>query len=128
MQGSVSSLRDGGTVELALALYTTLEHLNPPRFLGVRLHMPCIAFLVTEVRSRPQDQGECFKFTYEVKADGLHDLLITTKDKLDPYSRERPIWQKILLVRPWDRLLLPSVTDDTQGVKGPSVLESQSHN
>jgi hypothetical protein len=41
-----------------------------------------------------------------VKADGLHDLLITTEDKLNNLFRARTSRQSFLLVRPWDRSLL----------------------
>jgi hypothetical protein len=41
-----------------------------------------------------------------VKADGLHDLSITTEDRLIPFSGARPIRQAILVVRPWDYSLL----------------------
>jgi len=58
-----------------------------------------------EVTLRPGQEDNTF-FTYEVKADGLCDLLITTEDKLIPSPREMPIRPKLLLVRPWDRDLL----------------------
>ncbi|KAG2039390.1 hypothetical protein BDR03DRAFT_951788, partial [Suillus americanus] len=92
------------------------------------LHLPCIAFRVTAVkRSRAQDQE-----IYEVKADGLHDLLVTTKDKLIQFSSRRPTMQTFLLIRPWNRYLLelpdfaePSeleelsdVADNTQSEEG----------
>jgi len=44
--------------------------------------------------------------TYGVKADGLHDLLITTEDRLIPFSPEKPILRTFLLVRPWNRYIL----------------------
>ncbi|KAG1847122.1 hypothetical protein C8R48DRAFT_732109 [Suillus tomentosus] len=55
---------------------------------------------------------------YEVKADGLRDLLITTKE-LNIHSRTRPVNQTFLLVRPWDRSLLElpdfaNLLDDTE--------------
>jgi hypothetical protein len=110
--------------DLALKLYARLDNLNAPRFGNCRLHLPCIAFRVTAVkRSRARDQE-----IYEVKADGLHDLLITTEDKLIQFSSPRPTMQTFLLVRPWNRYLLelpdfaeqsslaelPDVDDDTQ--------------
>ncbi|KAG1786336.1 uncharacterized protein HD556DRAFT_1449839 [Suillus plorans] len=67
--------------------------------------------------------------TYQVKADGLHDLSITTEDKLIPSSWTFSTRQTFLLVRPWDRDLLelpdfaellglaarlPDIGDDTQ--------------
>jgi hypothetical protein len=59
---------------------------------------------------------------YEAKADGLHDLQITTEDKLIEFSSPRPTMQTLLLVRPWNRQLLeladfaelPDAADDTQ--------------
>ncbi|KAG0695824.1 hypothetical protein DFH29DRAFT_1072363 [Suillus ampliporus] len=117
IQTSVSSLRDSGDVELALRLYSTLDYLSAPRFAHRRLQLPCITFPVTEVRRRPsQDQGT--HFTYQVKADGLHDLLIDTEDRLVQFSQARPTQQSFLLVRPWDRGLLglPDFSDDTQSV------------
>ncbi|KAG0691952.1 hypothetical protein DFH29DRAFT_1009735 [Suillus ampliporus] len=47
-------------------------------------------------------------------ADGLHDLLVTTEEKLIQFSRRRPIRQTFLLVRTWDRhlLQLPTFADD----------------
>jgi hypothetical protein len=123
-QTSISSLQHVAAVDLILKLYTLLDNLNAPRFGNCRLHLPCIAFRVTAVtRSRTQDQE-----IYEVKADGLHDLVITTEDKLLQFSSPRPTLQKFLLVRPWNRYLLelpdfaessgltepPDVTDDTR--------------
>ena len=125
MQTLVASLRDAGVVESASTLYTVLLRLRPPHFTIGRLNLPCIAFLVTEVRSRAQDPGK-----YEVKADGLHDLLITTEDKLVQFSPESPIFQTFLLVRPWDRdiLNLPAdFKDDTQSMEGSALPESLLH-
>ncbi|KAG0701114.1 hypothetical protein DFH29DRAFT_876116 [Suillus ampliporus] len=83
------------------------------------LQLPCIAFTVTAlIQRRGQDQGTFF--TYDVKADGLRDLLITTEDKLRPASRT------FLLIRPWNRhdLGLPDDADETQSVDEPeSVLD-----
>ncbi|OAX37757.1 HET-domain-containing protein [Rhizopogon vinicolor AM-OR11-026] len=120
MQRSVSSLRNAGAVDFASKLYHKLSHLNPPRFANQRLHLPCIAFHVTEVKRKrsTQDSGSDQKtrpmFTVTLKADGLHDLSITMEDKLAPYSRAKPSSQPLLLVRPWDRSLieLPHVSDD----------------
>jgi hypothetical protein len=123
-QTSISSLQHVAAVDLVLKLYTLLDNLNAPRFGNCRLHLPCIAFRVTAVtRSRTQDQE-----IYEVKADGLHNLVITTEDKLIQFSSPRPTLQKFLLVRPWNRYLLelpdfaessgltelPDVSDDTR--------------
>jgi len=105
IQAPVSSLRDAGAVEWASRLYHTLNTLSAPRFAHRRLHLPCIAFLVTEVR-RIRGQDLEMNHTYKVKADGLHDLVITTEDKLIQFSQTRPTRQAFLLVRPWDRSLL----------------------
>ncbi|KAG1732012.1 uncharacterized protein EDB91DRAFT_1152917, partial [Suillus paluster] len=105
MQTSVSSLRHAGAVGLASKLYSTLDSLSAPRFANRRLHLPCIAFSVKQVRRQPR-QGQETYTTYEVKADGLRDLLITTEDKLVQFSQARPIPQTFLLVLPWNRSLL----------------------
>jgi hypothetical protein len=112
------------SMDLVLKLYALLDNLNAPRFANCRLHLPCIAFRVTAVKqSHAQDQE-----IYEVKADGLHDLLITTQDKLNQFSSPRPTMQTFLLIRPWNRYLLelprfaepsgltelPDIADDTQ--------------
>ncbi|KAG2066802.1 hypothetical protein BDR04DRAFT_1233770 [Suillus decipiens] len=85
--------------------------MSSPCFANCRLHLPCIAFCVTVVRrSRPQDQD--LQVTYEVKAEGLHDLLITTEDKLIPSSWIFTTRQMFFLIRPLAEL--PGVTDDAQ--------------
>ncbi|KAG1861642.1 hypothetical protein F4604DRAFT_1626475 [Suillus subluteus] len=118
MQRSVSSLQNAVVVELALKLYSSLDHLSAPRFAHRRLHLPCIAFPVTQIRRRSTEHKETYFFTYEVKADGLHDLKITTEDRLPQFSPGRPIRRSFLLVRPWDRRLfeLPDYADDTESV------------
>ncbi|KAG2352898.1 hypothetical protein BDR07DRAFT_1562067 [Suillus spraguei] len=90
----------------------SLDRLRAARFDHRRLHLPCIVFPVTEIRRRPMEQETYF--TYEVKADGLHDLRITTEERLLQFSQGRPTRQSFLLVRPWDRRLLelPSHADD----------------
>ncbi|KAG1845255.1 hypothetical protein C8R48DRAFT_678220 [Suillus tomentosus] len=104
IQTAVSSLRNIVPVNSALKLYDLLENMNTPLFANCRLRLPCIAFRVTEVKRRP---GRAAHSTYEVKADGLRDLLITTADKtLIQFSRARPTRQTFFLVRPWDRRLL----------------------
>jgi hypothetical protein len=128
IQKSISSLRHVTTTDMVLKLYAVLENLNAPRFGNCRLHLPCIAFRITAVkRSRTQDQD-----IYEVKADGLHDLLITTEDMLIPFSSPRPTMQTFLLVRPWNRDLLElpdfakpfglvellDIADDTESEEG----------
>jgi len=106
MRTSVSSLLGtADAAKVASQLYTRLEDLSAPRFAHRRLHLPCIIFTVTEVVLRP-DQEQKTDFTYAVEVDGLHDLLITTEDKLITFSHTSPIRQKFLLVRPWDRNLL----------------------
>ncbi|KAG2339145.1 hypothetical protein BDR05DRAFT_968226, partial [Suillus weaverae] len=117
MQKSVSSLQDTMVVELAMKLYSSLDHLSAPRFAHRRLHLPCIAFPVTEVRRRPIEHKETY-LTYEVKAVGLRDLQITTEDRLLQLSQGRPARQSFLLIRPWDRRLLelPDYADDAESV------------
>jgi tetratricopeptide (TPR) repeat protein len=114
IQTSISSLRHVVAVDLALKLYALLDNLNAPRFANCRLHLPCITFRVTEIKgSRAQGQE-----IYEVKADGLRDLHITTQNKLIQFSSLRPTMQTFLLVRPWDRSLLelPDFLADIQSV------------
>ncbi|OAX40071.1 hypothetical protein K503DRAFT_28372 [Rhizopogon vinicolor AM-OR11-026] len=130
MQTTISSLRDSapGVVELALSLYSILEYYKAPRFAHRRLHLPCIPFTVTEIRRRPQSQ-ETYP-TYEIKADGLRDMEITTEDRLIQFSRTRPIRQTFLLVRPWNRHLLemPDFTDqsveESSSLPGPDIYDS----
>ncbi|KAG2087804.1 WD40-repeat-containing domain protein [Suillus discolor] len=103
IQNSVSTLRNNVVaVESASKLYTTLENFGIPRFANSRLQLPCIAFPLTEVRrSTGRDEDKCF--TYEVKAHGLQDLLVTTEDKLIQFSPARRTRQTFLLIRPWNR-------------------------
>jgi hypothetical protein len=101
-QSSISSLRNAVTVELASKLYTLLDDSSAPRFANRSSHLPCIAFRITEIK--PTRRGDHHtRVVYEVKAGGLLDLQITTKDKLFRFSRARPIPRKFLLVRPWTR-------------------------
>ncbi|KAG2335872.1 hypothetical protein BDR05DRAFT_971370 [Suillus weaverae] len=123
IQTSISSLRHVMAVDFVLKIYSLLDNLSAPRFANCRLHLPCIAFRVTAVkRSRALDPE-----IYEVKADGLHDLLITTEDNLIQFPSSRPTMQAFLLVRPCNRYLnlpdfaepsgfaaLPDDADDTQ--------------
>ena len=128
-QTSASSLRDIADVQLASRLYRKLHSLSAPRFSARRLRLPCIAFAVTEVkRGRGEDNHTCT--TFAIKADGLHDLLITTEDKLTRFSRAKPVRQSFLLVRPWDRSLLelpdfadpPDVSDtESMATSSPPV-------
>ncbi|KAG1823960.1 WD40-repeat-containing domain protein [Suillus subaureus] len=119
MRVSISALRHIVTVESASKLYTTLENLGVPRFANARLQLPCIAFPLTEVR-QSLDQEGARRFTYHVKADGLRDLLVTTKDKLVQFSPEKRTRQTFLLVRPWNRydLGLINFAEETRGVEG----------
>ncbi|KAG2349975.1 hypothetical protein BDR05DRAFT_955819 [Suillus weaverae] len=128
MQTSVSALRDVVAADSALTLYSVLRNLDHPRFANSRLQLPCIAFLLTEVRLRPdQDQGRCF--IYDVKADGLQDLQITTVDSLIEFSPRRPAArQRLLLIRPWNRydLDLLDSEDESQGLDDQSEPSSPS--
>ncbi|KAG2038248.1 hypothetical protein BDR03DRAFT_1091297 [Suillus americanus] len=65
--------------------------------------MPCIVFHVTDVSL---SYGPYRETRYEVQADRLRDLLITTKEPIVHFSRTRPIQQTFVLVRPWERSLL----------------------
>ncbi|KAG2113790.1 uncharacterized protein F5147DRAFT_787787 [Suillus discolor] len=87
IQSSVSSLRNTVATELSSNLYTLLRNTSAPHFTAQRLHLPCLAFNVR-------------------KADGLHNLLITTAETLVQFWPARPTEQKFVLVRPWDRSLL----------------------
>ncbi|KAG1818538.1 uncharacterized protein BJ212DRAFT_1346123 [Suillus subaureus] len=99
MYRSVSLPRDNGAVQLASKLYSELDSLHAPRFAHQRLHLPCIAF---------SHQGQDACVTYEVKADGLRDLLITTEDGLTRMT-------EFLLIRPWDHDLL-ELPDDVHSI------------
>jgi hypothetical protein len=122
LQLYVSRLQNSVSVESTSRLYTLLDNLSAPRFAHSRLQLPCIAFPIRELRRRRgADLETCF--TYEVKADGLQDLLITSEDKLIQFSPTRPIQQTFLLVRPCNRhdLGLPDFAeldfvDDAQSV------------
>ncbi|KAG2091495.1 uncharacterized protein F5147DRAFT_439431 [Suillus discolor] len=120
IQTLISMLRNNVTADSASKLYTLLSNLSTPRFAHHRLDLPCIVFPVTEVkRSQARDQQ-----SYEIKADGLHDLFIKTRETLIPFSPARSIQKKIFLVRPWNHLLL----DDMQSVKDGLVPQSASQN
>ncbi|KAG2366250.1 hypothetical protein BDR07DRAFT_1396541 [Suillus spraguei] len=117
----VSSLRQIMPTDLALKIYNQLEELRAPRFANCRLHLPCISFRVTQVRRR-SDLAQETPITYDIKADGLHDLPITAKETLVQFLRTKPARQTLLLVRPWDRHLLADYaeqldfTDDTESI------------
>ncbi|KAG2142890.1 uncharacterized protein EDB93DRAFT_598081 [Suillus bovinus] len=129
IQSAVSSLRGVVALQSASKLYQTLDDLSAPRFAHRRLHLPCIVFTVTEARRRPGQIQDTF--SYELKSDGLCNLQITTEDKFTPFSLARPppVWQTILLVRPWSRDLLGlyDTADDTQSVDNWSISQSSSH-
>ncbi|KAG1836643.1 hypothetical protein DFJ58DRAFT_818031 [Suillus subalutaceus] len=72
MQTSVSTLQNIMAVESTSKLYTILENLGAPRFTTSRC------------------------FIYDVKANGLKDLLITAQDKLIQFSRARRTRQTLL--------------------------------
>jgi len=130
MQNLVSTLRINiVAVEAASKLYALLENLIFPRFANARLQLPCIAFPLTEVRRRPGRDGDrCF--IYDVKADGLQDLLVTTQDRLVQFSPARRTRQTFLLVRPWNRhdLGLINFADETQSVEDWPEPGSPGHN
>jgi hypothetical protein len=105
IQSTISSLRKMVAVDFASNLYTQLRNMSAPRFATQRLHLPCIAFNVREVR-RVRSPAPETHFTYRVKADGLQRLLITTDETLVQFWPARPIEQKFVIVRPWDRCLL----------------------
>ncbi|KAG1746771.1 uncharacterized protein EDB91DRAFT_1245943 [Suillus paluster] len=133
IQTTVSSLRNTVAAGLASKLYTKLQNMSAPRFANCRLHLPCIAFRVTEVRRRYDSAQETHP-TYGVKADGLRDLLITTDDKMIQFSRGKPTQQTFFLVRPWDRRLLelpdfeeqPTIADDVESLGEWSEPDSPS--
>ncbi|KAG1740865.1 uncharacterized protein EDB91DRAFT_342521 [Suillus paluster] len=123
MQTEISLLHNTVAAELASNLYDELENMSAPRFANCRLHLPCIAFRVTELR-RTRSPAYETRFTYGVKADGLRNLLITTEEKLIQFSHARPARQTFFLARPWDRRLLgqpdfeelPSIADDAESL------------
>ncbi|KAG2367967.1 hypothetical protein BDR07DRAFT_1478558 [Suillus spraguei] len=131
IQTAISLLRRTMPADLALKFYNRLEQLRVPRFANCRLHLPCISFRVTEVKRKRGLPRET-PITYGVKADGLHDLLITTDETLVQFSRGKPIRETFLLVRPWDRYLLevpdfaerPDFADDTESLGDWSEPES----
>jgi hypothetical protein len=125
IQVSISSLRHVVDMHSFLKLYTLLENLGAPRFANCRLHLSCIVFPVTEVIRRPIEHTETY-FMYEVKADRLHDLKITTEDRLLQFSQGRPARRSFLLVRPWDHHLLelPDYADDMKTLDSFALLRS----
>ncbi|KAG2362239.1 hypothetical protein BDR07DRAFT_1357912 [Suillus spraguei] len=129
IQRSVSLLQGVVALQSASKLYQTLDYLSAPRFTHRRLYLPCIVFPVTEATRRKCRNQDTY--TYQLKADGLHDLQITTADKFIQFSPARPppAWQTILLVRPWSRDLLElhEPADDTRSVDSWSVFESPLH-
>src|SRR6267154_2461687 len=103
IQTSVSSLRNVVAVQSASNVYMRLHNMNAARFAHRRLYLPCIIFPVTGVRRRARQETYV---TYEVKTIGLHDLQITTEDRLMSFSRVMATGQQYLLVLPWDRHFL----------------------
>ncbi|KAG2339568.1 hypothetical protein BDR05DRAFT_1003235 [Suillus weaverae] len=129
IQTAISSLRKNPvTVVSASRLYNQLDHTSAAGFAHHRLHLPCIVFPVTEAGLSGRDKDT---YVYAVKSNGLCDLQITTEDKFTPFSPARPppIWQNILLVRPWSRDLLElhDCAYDTHSVEHWSVPESPLH-
>jgi hypothetical protein len=128
IQTEVYSLRRSTVaVDLALKLYALLKSMSAPRFANRRLHLPCISFRITEIKQRLYTARETH-FIYEVKADGLQDLLITTDERLIQFSRARPTRQTFFIVRPWDRRLLEQLdfVDDARSAGALSETGSQS--
>jgi hypothetical protein len=117
IQTAISSLRKNpAAVEFASKLYDRLDKTSAARFANCRLHLPCVAFCVAEVSLC---YGPSQEARYEVKADGLHDLLVITKQPIVQFSRTRPSYQTFVLVHPWDRSLLElpdfaDLLDDTE--------------
>jgi len=103
MQRLVSSLQDTVVLKLVLKLYCLLDRLSTPHFAHHWLHLPCITFPVTEIRWRSIEHMETY-FMYEVKVDGLHDLKITTEDRLLQFSWGGPDSYPPQLERFEDRL------------------------
>ncbi|KAG1888598.1 hypothetical protein F4604DRAFT_1674266 [Suillus subluteus] len=107
---------------MASGLYHELDSLRAAHFAHHWLHLPCIAFLITEVSGKPgQNQGA--NFTYQVKARGLHDLLITTEDRLIQVWLGKPAPQAFYLVHPWNRDLL-ELPGHAEPPPSPEALES----
>jgi hypothetical protein len=123
IQTTISLLRrNTGVVSLASKLYDGLANTSAARFVNCRLHLPCIAFRVAQVR-RTSSPAQETHFMYEVKAHGLYDLLITTEEML--VQSAGPTLQTFLLVLPCNRHLLglpdftePPANDDTQSEDG----------
>jgi hypothetical protein len=126
IEAAASSLRNTVAVDLASGLYNLLSSLSSPRFASRRLHLPCLAFPVTEVRwrdDRDQETPINAMYAYEVKAKGLHDLLLLTEEQL-------PTWQTLLLVYPWDHCLLelPNPAPTVRDAQDYSVARSLGKN
>ncbi|KAG1898656.1 uncharacterized protein F5891DRAFT_981800 [Suillus fuscotomentosus] len=104
-------------LNLASELYDRLDNTGAARFSNCRLvHLPCMVFRVTQVSLSYSTSQET---RYEVKADGLDDLLITTKKPIVQFLRTRPTQQTFVLISPWDRSLLElldfvGLQDDTE--------------
>ncbi|KAG1907655.1 uncharacterized protein F5891DRAFT_1180680 [Suillus fuscotomentosus] len=130
-QSSISSLWGIVPPQSALKLYQTHDYQSIPHFAYRQLHLPCIVFLVTEARWRPEHDWDTYHM-YEFKSDRLRNVQITTEDKFILFSPARPlpVWQMILLVRPWSRHLLElhDPADNAQSVDNWLVPKSPSHN
>ncbi|KAG1806371.1 uncharacterized protein HD556DRAFT_1436342 [Suillus plorans] len=123
IQALISFLQHVMAVDLPLKLCTWLDNLNAPHFRNCRLHLPCIAFHVTALKwSRAHDRE-----IYEVKADGLHDLVITAEDKLIQFSSPQPTLQKFLLICPWNHYLLelPDFAQSSSLVELPDLDDTE---
>ncbi|KAG2150247.1 WD40-repeat-containing domain protein [Suillus bovinus] len=106
IQTTICSLRKNpAVVDLASKLYYRLDNASVARFVNYScsLHLPCITFRVTDVSLSHDPTQET---RYGIKADGLHDLQIITKEPIVQFSRTIPNQQTFVLVRPWNRSLL----------------------
>lgn len=63
-----------------------------------------------------------YRISYDIKADRLQDLTITTADTLAQFSLAQPTPQTFFLIRPWNLhdLGLPDFSDDAQSVLEPT--------
>jgi hypothetical protein len=87
-------------VDLALRLYNQFDDTSAARFTNCRLHLPCITFHVTDISL---NYGSSQETQHKVKADGLCDVMITTKEPIVQFSWTRPTQQTFVLVHPWDQ-------------------------
>ncbi|KAG1725059.1 uncharacterized protein EDB91DRAFT_1267593 [Suillus paluster] len=102
IQIAVSSLRNTVAAELASELYYQLDSISCSSLHGL------------------QTASALHRIPYH--RNGLHDLLLTTKETLNQFTPAKPPLQTFLFVLPWDRRLLelpdfaevPDFGDDTQ--------------